>query len=784
MKNLLSLILLFTLHLQAKTYNDVQFEGLVHLSTLSANELVNIKLGSDTSPKEINDALLRLFSQGYFQDIKVIEMGDKLTFVCIEKPVVSQIKFKGVSENEIEEKYKPLIGIKQGEVYNPIKVKQAKNRILEMLEAGSLFDTVVETIIEKEGNEKIDITFAVSKGKEIIITKLDLAGSHAFSKKELQSDVANKEEQSFGWFFGRNDGKLRLGDLEYDNERIKNYYLKHGYLDANVTKARLSVDFKQYSANLHYAIQEGEAYSISGLEIEQLDNNLSLDHLHEEFRLKKDKVFNVDLMRRDVSKIEDAVGSLGYAFAKVYPDVVQDRENHTAKIAFKVNLGQKVYINDVIISGNDRTLDKVIRREIFLSPGDLFNSVELRESKNALGRLGYFEVTNIATKRISANKIDLLISVKETHTASLSVGGGYGSLNGITFNASVTDRNVFGSGKNLSLQLERSEFSETVAIELFNPRVNDSTYSLGSSIRHNKTDYTSFSAFGYAAESNSVSLRGGKQINRYLTTSLSLTYADNFVDYPGTSISTNDSSLSTEQKLANLFYAPRRTTAISLSHYIGFNNTDDFFTPRRGYQMSSSLSVVGFGGDEQYSKENLRFAAYYGLRDNYDIDLVFRLKLKAGYIFGDVNDPVKIPLNSRFRVGGIGSVRGFQSFSVSPIAIDKSTGLPFGGNSFSYTNSYLLGGNWMSTANLELNFPIIEDAKLRGTLFYDHGVIGLNGFKMSGVKAETPLEKKSYGLAFEWQTPMAPLQFVFATPINPASYDQEQSFEFTIGQQF
>jgi outer membrane protein insertion porin family len=783
MKLLLTILLFITTSLVAKTYNNVSFTGLVHLSPLTASELINIELGIDTSEKKLNEALLKLFNQGYFQDIKVIEEGDTLKFICIEKPVVSRIKFKGVSESEVEEKYSPLVGIKKGEVYNPLKVRLAKEKIIEMMQAQGLFDTVVESEIEVDGIEKVDIIFNISKGKSIIITKLDIDGLKAFDMSAVEKDIANREEDMFGWFFGQNDGKLKLADLVYDDQRMKNYYLKHGYLDANVSKAKLEVDFKQYSARLHYKVQEGDPYILNGINIEVIDNNISLSHLHEDFRLKIGRNFNVELMRKDVSKIEDAVGTKGYAFARVFPDVVQDKENNTAVVDFKVNTGKKVYINDVIISGNDRTLDRVIRREIFLAPGDLFNSVELRESKSALGRLGFFEATDIATVRVSDDKINLMVKVKETHTASLSAGGGYGSLNGVTFNASITDRNVFGSGKNLSLQVERSEFSNSVAVSLFNPRVNDSTYSLGFSVNRSETDYTSFNAFGYKSRSNSVSLRSGKRLGRYWHTSLSFAYTSSFVNYE-TIFSANSGSLHdrTASDILNYqFLRAVESRALTLSHYIGFDNTDDFFTPRRGIKFSNSLSTTGFGEIEEYTKDTMQIAAFYGIRDTTDIDLVFRVKSRLAYLWGDINNGTTLPLLSRYRLGGIGSVRGFQTSSVAPVAFNGLTNDPIYRSDIG--RNYYLGGNYYATTNLELNFPIIADAKLRGTLFYDYGVIGLDGFDLMGITTEN-VERKSVGIAFEWQTPMAPLQFVFAQPLNQEEYDEEQSFEFTIGQQF
>ena len=759
MQKIALIFFIFLSFVYGKNYEKIEFEGLVHLSELSALELTGLSVEKPVSESQINNAVKSLFEQGYFTDIWVMESGGVLTFHFKEKPVIASIDFKGSSETEKEEKFLPLVQMKKGDMFHEERVEKAKDRIIQSMRDEGYFDTVVETAVTQK-EDKVEIVFEVNKGRNITIVSQTFDGAEHFDAGDLETDIANKESEFGGWFIGRNDGKLKLDQLQYDFHRLKNYYMKHGYLDAEISDPLLSVDFDHYSADIYYAIEEGTEYRVGAIDIKLVEGNVSFRDVAEDFKLKPGKVFDIERMRKDLQAVQDVVGDQGYAFAKVYPDIRKDKEKGIADIIYAVKPGKKVYINDVIISGNSRTLDRVIRREIFLAPGDLYSTVEMRESKNALGRLGFFKDVKVEEKRISEDKMDLIIKVEETHTASLTVGGGYGSLNGWTVNAAISDRNVFGSAMNVSVNFEKSELANRAEFSIFNPRVNDSDYSLGFSVFNNYVDYSSISTTNqYTSDTRGVSVRSGKRLGRYWNASVSLGYSYSDIRYDEDNVS------------FNYYLFSGKTTQISLSPYLKFDDTDDYFTPRSGVIFSQSMDVTGFGADQEYTASHTRFAYYVGLEDYLDFDMIFRHRLRASYVFADVEDYMKFPYTSRLTMGGIRTVRGYQSGSISPVERDANGDVVYSDDG----DPTYLGGNQMVVSNLELNIPLVPSSGLRMSLFYDYGAIGQDNFDEA---------RSSYGLSFDWITPMAPLQFVFGWAIDPKEYDETANFEFTMGQKF
>lgn len=747
---LLFFALFLTASLFAKTYNEIRFEGLFRLSDLSATELIGFGPGDSAEPGRINDAVRKLFEQGYFTDITVDEPEKGvLRFTFTEKPAIAGIEFKGISETERDEKYQPVFGVKKGEIYDRRRIETARKRLIEMTRAEGYYDTLVEVEPRFE-NESAYLTVHFRKGENITIKESRFRGLRAFDKDDVQKDLANREAQSFGWFFGRSDGKLKLLELPYDNARLRDYYLEHGYLDAEISEPFLRADFDTYQATLDYDIEEGEPYGVSAIEITVLDNEADLQPLKETLRLQPMQRFNIKRMRADLNTLREAAANEGYAFARVTPDLRKDAEKRTAAINYRVEYGKKVYIRDVIIAGNSRTLDRVIRREIFLAPGDLYSLRDLRESKSALGRLGYFENSEIEERRVSESEMDLIVTVKETSTGNLMIGGGYSSFDGFIMNASINDRNLFGSGYSYGFELDSSKRTRRFEVTLTNPRVRDSVYSLSFSLYD-----THYESATYTRDSQGIGVSSGRRFGRYWRGNI------------GTSWSKNENTYTEPTQ----FYVNGVTTKLALTPSVSFNNTDDFFLPRSGQNFSQSIELAGFGEDEEYTKSSTSYAWFKGLEPWLEYDLILRYRARLQATDADINDVKTYPMGSRLFLGGVRSVRGYQSSSISPIQKDASGALQFDSNG----DPRYLGGTLAFNQSLEASIPLIADAKMRMAFFYDYGAIGVDDFEE---------QRSSYGMALEWISPMGPLQFIWAWPLDEKSYDKTSTFEFTLGQRF
>ncbi|MDR0746781.1 MAG: outer membrane protein assembly factor BamA [Helicobacteraceae bacterium] len=748
---ILLLIAICAASLWAKVYSDVRFEGLLRLSPLSATEIIGFGAREDVSEERINSAIQRLFAQQYFTDISVEEQGGALIFRFKEKPVVANISFKGLSETEINDKYLPVFGIKRGEIYDQGRVEAAKKRLILLSQSEGYYDPLVEveTQIDRKNN-RADLIVTYAKGNQITISEVNIAGAKALDKSDLQKQLANRERQAFGWFPGRSSGELKLLELPYDSARMRDVYLRYGYLDAEVSDPFLRADFDSYFATLDYTVVEGEQYGVSSVSIESKERSGELNFLLPTLKLQPMNRFDITRMRADLNTIREEAAGGGYAFARVTPDIRKNAENHTASIVYYVEYGKKVYIRDVIITGNSRTLDRVIRREIFLAHGDLYSLRDIRESKASLGRLGFFEDVQIDEQRVSETEMDLLVTVKETSTGSLAIGGGYSTYDGFIFNASISDRNLLGSGFGYGLAIDTSKRTRRFELSLDNPRVRDSLYSLSFSLYN-----THYEATTYVRDSEGGSITLGRRFGRNLRSSLTTSASNNKNEY----------------EEPDDFYVNGETSKLSLTPSVSYDTTDDYFVPREGFILSQSLEFAGFGQDEEYTKSSTSFAFYYGFSDLLDYDLIFRYRARFQAIKADIDDIVKYPIASRLFLGGTRSVRGYQSGSIAPYRYDSSGEIARDSNG----DVRYMGGKMAFNNSVELSIPVIEEARMRFTFFYDFGAIGIDDLSM---------QRSSCGVAFEWFSPMGPLQLIFATPIDDEPQDTISRVEFSLGQRF
>ncbi|MDR2152134.1 MAG: outer membrane protein assembly factor BamA [Helicobacteraceae bacterium] len=746
----LALFVCLVIFSHAKVYAEIRFDSLSRLSPQTATEIIGFGANEEVDQKTINEAIRRLFAQEYFTDIVADEpKSGVLRFKFVEKPTIARIDFKGISETERDEKYLPVFGVKKGEIYDARRIEAARKRLIALAQSEGYYDTLAEIVPTFEGG-KVYLEVSYAKGSRITIVESRFNGAESFDKSDLQTKLANKEKQFMGWFPGRSNGALRLQELPYDGARLKDFYMSEGYLDAEVSDPFLRVDFDTYFATLEYDVIEGEPYDVDKITISATDRLIDLNYVIADLKLKPNRRFSSEKMRSDIDEIFEAAARDGYAFARVLPDIKKDDNNRLVSIDFRVTYGKPVRIRNVIISGNARTLDRVIRREIFLAPGDLYNLTDLRESKAALRRLGYFESVNIEERRVSENEMDLVAVVKETSTGSLMVGGGYSSYDGFIINASINDRNLFGSGFAYSLGLDTSKRTRRYEVSLTNPRVRDSVYSLSFSVYD-----THYEATTYVRDTQGGSVTASRRFGRYFSGGLTGSSSNNKNEYDD----------------PDDFYVNGKTTKLSLTPYVGFDNTDDYFIPRSGVALSQSAEFAGFGADEEYMRSVSNFAFYYGFQDLIDYDLILRYRARFQYVDADADDIKKYPIGSRLFLGGARSIRGYQSGSVAPYRRDASGAVAKDKNG----DPRYIGGTRAFNNSVELSMPLIAESQMRFAVFYDYGAIGVDDLDM---------KRSSYGLALEWISPMGPLQFIWAWPIDDKPEDSTSNFEFTMGQKF
>ena len=742
----LSLIVASVL-VQAAAHNvqSIQYDGMVHISETVAKRLNEVKVGEPLDPSAVDKTIKNFYDQGYFEDIWVDETDGKVTFHFKEKPVISKIELKGYKEND-EAAQKELLQIEKGSLYDEKRLENAKKRIIDALSGDGKIDSVVEIDSEKLDNGSMRVSFIVNEGEEIIIKQVRYAGVSALDSDDFDSMIANKQEEFMGWMWGRNDGKMKLAELQYDPLRIRDYYMQNGFLDAKIDEPFVQVDFDHYTAQMDYNVFEGDVYRVSDILVFQDTAVIEDKELLDVIALEKNKPFNIKTFREDADRIKTKIADLGYAYVQVQPDLRKDKEAKSVDVVYRITPGKKVKIRNVIVSGNNRTLDRVVRRELFLAPGDWYNLTNLKDSRNAIGRTGYFESNTIEEKRVDDETMDLIVQAKEAPTGNIQLGGGYGSFGGILVSVAISDRNIFGSGINVGLNLERSQRTSNYSFNISNPRLNDSDFSGNFSIYDSSTEYDS-----YTVSSTGMSVGTGHRFDRHWSGYMGYNYSTNNYSDIDPTVTTLDPR----------YYENYAKSSVVLS--ATFDNTDDYYIPREGVTFSQSIEKAGVGGDADFIKSRTTFGAYRGLQKLTDFDLILRYKARFNY----VDDSGYLPLGEKFYMGGIGSVRGYQGYSLSPVQLDATdpTKEPF-----------KTGGTQTFSNSLEFSFPLVPEARMRATAFVDYGMIGESSL--------SEIKRGGYGISLEWFSPVGPLQLVFANPIGDKPGDDVTHFEFTIGQRF
>jgi len=714
-------IFLFALKIE-----KIEYKGLIHLSKESANSIITISPNEDLDIEKVDESIKKLYKTGYFKTIKADYQDGVLTFIFKEKPTISKIELINVSEDLKKLLKSQHLLPKKGEILDKEKLAQLKKFIKEYYTAKGFFETSILINQEiKDNFAKIEII--VNKGKKVVIKKVNFYGSTL--KEKLLDEIENRPRDFWSIFPFTNSGYLNIYKLPEDREKIRDFYYNLGYLDAKVSLPLAKINLDSNFAYIDYKITEGKRYIVKDIQINYPKNiKIKLPKL----KLQKEKYFNISALREDLKTLTHAFEDLGYAYAKVYPDIKKGK--NSIKIIYQILPGEIVYIRNVIIKGNNKTLDRVIRRNVYLAPGYKYSYTDYIDSLNSLKRKGYLENVKIIKKRVSKNQMDIIINAQDGLSGILRAGVSYGSYTKFGFMLSVSDKNIFGSGQSLTLSTEINSASTSYKLSLFNPRVLDTKYSLNAALFNSK-----FEGVSYTSKENGGYIGIGKMLNRNLRANITYGY-----------ITTKLSDYETTE------YIKPKSIKSYMLFSLDYDNTDDYFFPTDGIKASYSLEFAGLGGDEKFIKNIAKAKYFYPLIDKtYSTYAVLKAKATYGYIA----DNGYLPINEKFYLGGAKSIRGFSWYSISPEDNE--------GN--------LIGGDREFITNFEISTPLSIKSKMWLTGFIDYGAVG---------EKKLNITRSSYGFEIDWITPMGPISFIWGWPIKSEKDDDLQRFEFTLGATF
>ena len=772
----------------------IEVQGNKRIETATILAKIKTREGGLFSPSQIREDIKTLYQLGHFEDVQVktegFENGLKVIIVVKEKPLIKEVLFEGNNELTTD-KLKEGLTLLPRTAFNLQTINENAEKIrLKYQDAGYYDAVVVPVVTELRGGDR-SIVFYIEEGSKVRLEDILFTGNKALSSKDLKKPLKS-QEYWFLSFLGRS-GTLRTEELREDMEIIRNLYYNTGYIQVQVDEPVITP--KQYTFRecyfwgppktftrknelvVHINIKEGSQFRVGSLTIKG-NQLISTEELEKEVKLKKGDIFSRDVLRQDVNRIIDRYDSIARPFADVVPLFNIDAENKTVAVTIDIKEGDEIRIGRINISGNSKTRDKVIRREMRLDEGDLYSKKALKRSYERLNNLNFFETVDIVPERRKQEPImDLNVKVKEKLTGTLSVGGGYSSVDKLVGIAEITQGNLGGRGELLKFKTQVGGTGRQFVLSFMEPYLLDKPI-WGRVDLYNQTQQYD----GYDVRSNGMALSAGKSFGEYINTSLKYSFDQSQIyNIATTAPFAVDTQIDTYGSTIN-------TSALTWN--ISRDSRDYYLDPKTGSKNSVFVEYAGgpLGGDPNFVKTAADSAWYFPLF----WDTVIMARGRFGYVESLIDKPV--PLAERFYVGGSTTVRGFRYGDDGPtspvytpvyqtnpdgsVKTNPATGRPIVIGQ-SVTGQNALGGNKELIFNLEYSFPIVPAARLKGVLFYDIG----RGFDTYEPVKFSEL-RQSWGWGFWWLSPIGPLKFEWGYIINKKPEDQASEFDFSIGALF
>jgi outer membrane protein insertion porin family len=718
--------------------------------------LLKSKVGDPYSADKANQDVKTIYKIGIFQDVRVetskSDKGVSLVFTVVEKPYVREIRVNG-NKAIASDKIRDALDMKAGSVFSAGELAKNVKKVKKLYAEDGYYLAEVNATTVNVGKTGIRVTFSVKEGEKVYIKTIRFEGNTVFSARKLRKQMETKEKWFLSWITGA--GTYKEDALKNDVNRISDLYFNNGYINVKVGEPRTRLLPDKSGLEVTIGITEGAQFRTGNIEFKG-DLLESKEVLQGKVKLEKGEVFSREVLRNDVFTLTDVYADKGYAFTNVSPLSKIDQDKKTIDITFEFEKGEKIYIERINIAGNSKTRDKVVRREFRLAEGDLYSSTALKKTKQNITNLGFFEEASIApTKGSSPNKLNLNTEVKEKSTGQFSIGAGYSSSDGILGQGSITQSNFLGLGLKGTLSASLGGKTQLYNIGLSDPYFLDTNWNVGFDVYRSERDYED-----YTRRVTGGDIKGGYKFTDQLSTFWLYKYeVKNLFDFSYAMLA--NPSLLTETS----------GTIGSLYGSITYDTTDYRLDPSRGYTGSISAEYAGIGGNERFIRFIGNSAVFFPLMWN----TVLSFRGEMGFMVRNGKD---IPIDEKFYLGGINTIRGYSSRTVSPVKIntinitDRHTGFNTPITSFVY-----LGGVKEAFFNADYVFPIIKDAGLKGVVFFDAGISNAPG---AGILSNMLY---SYGAGIRWYSPMGPLRLEYGIPVNPREGIDSKSgkFEFSIG---
>jgi len=718
---------------ESYSVSGVEVEGYRRIDPAAIKAQLSAQSGVVTSG-QINEDVKTLYNSGFFDQVTVSMVSEPsgrgmLRYVVVEKPVVRKIFIKGndaVSESDLAE----VVKIEGKRFVDKSKLQALVRKASSYYQGQGFYDAALDYSTVPVGDNEVDITFNVTEGKRYRVREVTIQGANHLDPGVMSEDMNIKTYKWWNsWLFGT--GRVNQEMMDADKQVLRQYLMDHGRLDGQVGEA--SVEKRDDGLYVTFDITEGKEYRIGKVKASGDLVDASPDKTLDGIKSDEGDVFSASQVREDIFAITDKFSDEGYAFANVVPNTLMNREEGTVDLDFTSTRGQKVRINTITISGNEKTYDHVIRRWLTIGEQETYSGSKIKRSQTLLQRLGAFDEVSITNKATSdPAAVDLDVLVKEATTGSFSAGAGYSTANGSLFNTRVSENNLFGTGRKLNLNLDFGSQVTNQILSLDDPRLDDTWVSGGIDLFRTTRQYNDFDR----------ELAGGSGTLGY---PLERVFGEVFEDINANAkYELQHINISDVEDYASQFVKDSEGKSVSSSVTPGLvrNTINNPLNPTRGSRQSLNVEFAGLGGDQDFYLVEARNSWFYPIWETSFGEFVISDRTSFGYGESLNDDP--FPLFRRFFPGGINSVRGYRNRTLGP---EDENGREYGGSK-QFVN------------NVELIFPLINSAGFKGVIFYDVG----QAFD-DDQSIEIDALRQAWGYGIRWNSPMGPIRVEFGYPI-------------------
>ena len=727
---------------------DIRVEGLQRTEPGTVFSYLPVKVGDTMDEAKGQQALRALYATGFFQDVRLEVEGQVLVVFVRERPAVAQIDFSGMKEFEPDNIRKALreLGMAEGRIFDRATLDNAEQEIKRQYLSRGLYAAQVQTTVTPLERNRVGINIAVTEGEVARIRGINIVGASAFPESELLSQFTLRTPGWLTWYT-KHDRYARER-LAADLESLRSFYQNRGYLDFAIESTQVSLTPDRRDIYITVNVREGERYTVSSVRISG-QMLVPREELEKLVQLKPGDVFSREILAASTKAIGERLGNEGYAFANANAIPELDKEKRTVAFNIVIDPGRRVYVRRIDVSGNTKTRDEVVRRELRQLEGAFYDASKIQLSRRRIDRTQFFSEVGVETHPVegSPDQVDVVYTVKEKPTGAVLFGVGFSSVEKIAISASLTQSNVFGTGKYLSLNVNSGSVNTVYSLSYVDPYYTVDGVSRGFDIYKRETDASSLDVSPYATDAVGGGVKFGYPVSETIKVDIGLNLESTHLDvFPNSPFQ----YINFVRDFGNDYSYGAATAGWSR------DTRDSLIRTTAGSFMRVSTEVSA--GDLQYYRVGYQHQWFYP----FTRDLTLLLDGELGYANGYGDLP--LPFFKNYFAGGPGTVRGYRPFSLGP---KDSLG-------------NALGGNRKVIGSAALLFPMPganRDPSLRLAAFFDAGQVYNDRVELSDLRY-------SVGLALFWSSPLGPLRLSFAEPLNVQGGDRLQRLQFTFGTGF